>query len=36
LSCSTGPICNLNNICERSRGENFLNCRDCRGIFKEL
>jgi hypothetical protein len=30
------PICNKNKQCERSKGENFFNCSDCRGILKEF
>lgn len=36
IETNTTPICNKNNICERSRGENFFNCSDCRGFLKEF
>lgn len=36
IESTTNPICVENDICERSRGENFFNCSDCRGIFQEF
>lgn len=35
LSCPTGPTCNKNNICERTKGESYPSCSDCKSTIIE-